>query len=486
MKGLWSWLTKEREFPGPLRYIAILKVRRPVFKLCRQLGLKRIVLILCALVCAVVILHTVLNIWAYLALQGELKKARAAGVELDLRKYEQIGISETENAANLYRAAFALLRSCQGEHTRAIHAMEDYWPEQGVPGPEVMDALRQFLELDRVSLAFSLIEEANNMPLCNWEIRYTDLYKMHLSHLAGLRDCAYALLIRFRLRYLEGDQAGSAEDVGAVVQLAKRIETDNIVVSELVQQAMGKICREAVLQMVQVNPMVTETALRLSHDFEEFDRLVNVTESLHLEAASAYPITEELRRRPDLASQIFGERHTFFFLSYPFRPLFRWQQARMLHHELELVELNREPYYKVSSRLADLDERLASAFNGRSLASAFVAVLPRVVADQAESRASLRTAQLGLVLDAYRARFGSYPDSVEPLVLDILPELPVDPFSGKDLLYRLSEGEVLVYSVGENGVDDDGLTEKQGDGEWINPGTDDIAWRVPRQDLASD
>jgi len=240
--------------------------------------------------------------------------------------------------------------------------------------------------------------------------------------------------------------------------------------------------REAVLKMIEARPIAAETALKLSHDFEEFDRLVNITESLHLEAAGAYPTTEELRRRPDLASQMFGERHTFFFLSYPFRPLFRWQQARMLHHELELIELSREPYYKVSSRLADVDERLGSEFDGRSLARAFVGVLTRTVTFQAEGRASLRTAQLGLALEAFRGQSGSYPDSLHALVPDILAELPVDPFSGKNLLYRLSEKELVVYSVGKNGMDDGGLKEEVGErGVLLNPGADDIAWRIPLQ-----
>jgi hypothetical protein len=102
----------------------------------------------------------------------------------------------------------------------------------------------------------------------------------------------------------------------------------------------------------------------------------------------------------------------------------------------------------------------------------------------AKAQAWVGTARVGLALETYRAKTGSYPDSLAVLVPGILPELPEDPFTGTPLLCRLSDAEVLVYSVGENGIDDSGRREesrKRGRGhQWVNPGTDDIAWRVAR------
>ena len=42
----------------------------------------------------------------------------------------------------------------------------------------------------------------------------------------------------------------------------------------------------------------------------------------------------------------------------------------------------------------------------------------------------------------------------------LLPELPEDPFTGLDLAYRRTEKGYLVYSVGRDRQDDDGLDEK--------------------------
>lgn len=474
MKDLWSWLTKEREFPGPLRYIDIFKLRRLV-------TIKRIIIV----VCAVVGLHTVLNIWAYQVLQGELKKAQAVGIEMDLRKLEQARISEGENAANLYRAAFALLRSCQGEHIQVTHAMEDYWPEQGGPGPEVTEAFRQFLELHRVALALSLIQEANTMPECNWGLRYEDTFQMLLPHLSGARNAAKALLVRARLRHVTGDPSGALADVQAVVRLAERIESDRLVISELVQYAVLDLWVTAVRQMNTAQRLDADTATQLCDCLARWEGLIGTTEALEVETAGAYFWSEQARQDAKTLAGLLTPRvwtwTARIMVSYPYRPIYRLDQARLLRYELELVDLSRKPYYMVQDRLNEFDAEIRSHSKVFFLTRRLVPVLPRLQMVVTKARAQARTTQLGLALEAHREGTGSYPDSIEALVPDILPELPVDPFTGKNFLYRLTDEELVVYSAAKNGMDDGGLKEEVGErGVLLNPGADDIAWRIPR------
>ncbi len=486
MKGLWSWLTKEREFPGPLRYVDIFKLRRLVFKLCRLLGLKRTAIILCALVCAVVILHTVLNIWAYQVLQGEFKKARAVGIELDMKEYNQPWVEYGENAAHLYRAAFELLHSLKTEQSDLPYNIRDEWPDAGPPGAELRDRMTGYVDSERLAMVFGLLQQANPMPECNWGLRYEETPEINLRHLSGVRQAALALLTRARLRYVTGDPAGAVSDIQAVVRLAERIESDRPVISELVQYAVSNLCCHAVRQMTTAKPMAAETALQLCDSLVQLESLIDVAEALRWETASAYSLSERLRASPDVVKEwnLPPSEYWYlrYFVTYPFRPLYRLDQAHLLRYERELVELGQKPYYTVRDRLNAWDAEVESRSRVFMLTRLLVPVLSRMHSSAAKAHAEVRTARLGLALEACRDRTGSYPDSIEALVPAILPELPVDPFTGKDLLYRLTDEELVVYSVGKNGVDDGGLTEKAGDGEWINTGTDDIAWRVPRQD----
>jgi len=52
-----------------------------------------------------------------------------------------------------------------------------------------------------------------------------------------------------------------------------------------------------------------------------------------------------------------------------------------------------------------------------------------------------------------------YPERLEQLVPDYLPEIPVDRFTGEPLRYRGNESGYLAYSVGRN-LEDDTLLEE--------------------------
>ncbi|MCZ6851752.1 MAG: hypothetical protein O7F17_08935 [Planctomycetota bacterium] len=108
-------------------------------------------------------------------------------------------------------------------------------------------------------------------------------------------------------------------------------------------------------------------------------------------------------------------------------------------------------------------------------------VRPQLVTQQ-------RDAMLVVIgLELYRRRSGSWPQSLDMLVPDLLPAVPPDRFDGRPLRYRLIDGKPLLYSIGSDRDDDGGrppldrrgrLTPKLGarvvedpakavDGDWV-------------------
>ena len=62
-----------------------------------------------------------------------------------------------------------------------------------------------------------------------------------------------------------------------------------------------------------------------------------------------------------------------------------------------------------------------------------------------------------IALKRYELRHGELPPSLEALVPGFLPRLPRDYMNGKPLRYRLNpDGTFVLYSVGDDGVDDGG------------------------------
>ncbi len=71
----------------------------------------------------------------------------------------------------------------------------------------------------------------------------------------------------------------------------------------------------------------------------------------------------------------------------------------------------------------------------------------------------------------YRAKYSKDPAKLDDLVPEFLTHVPLDPFDGKPLRMKKGATGVILYSVGANVIDDDGVDGKEDQG--------DIVFRVP-------
>jgi hypothetical protein len=61
-----------------------------------------------------------------------------------------------------------------------------------------------------------------------------------------------------------------------------------------------------------------------------------------------------------------------------------------------------------------------------------------------------------LAVPCYQSEQGRLPPSLEQLVPTYLQQVPLDPFSGRPIIYHPQGSNRLLYIVGEDGVDDGG------------------------------
>ncbi len=73
----------------------------------------------------------------------------------------------------------------------------------------------------------------------------------------------------------------------------------------------------------------------------------------------------------------------------------------------------------------------------------------------------LRVARTALGVERYRLASGKLPESLDELVPQYLEAIAKDPFDGEELRYKKLEQGFVVYSIGEDEIDDGGR-EKQG------------------------
>ncbi len=77
--------------------------------------------------------------------------------------------------------------------------------------------------------------------------------------------------------------------------------------------------------------------------------------------------------------------------------------------------------------------------------------------------AYLRCALVALAAERFRHEKKVWPDSVDQLCPQYLAEPMLDPFDGKPLRYRHVEDGVIIYSIGPDGVDNDGTLDREQD-----------------------
>jgi hypothetical protein len=93
----------------------------------------------------------------------------------------------------------------------------------------------------------------------------------------------------------------------------------------------------------------------------------------------------------------------------------------------------------------------------------------------AEFATQTRDATLvSIALTVYHRRHIQWPERLEQLCPDLLPEVPLDRFDGEPLRYRIVDDRPLLYSVGRNRIDEGGRFPPENNG----PEARDGDWRL--------
>jgi hypothetical protein len=116
-----------------------------------------------------------------------------------------------------------------------------------------------------------------------------------------------------------------------------------------------------------------------------------------------------------------------------------------------------------------------------SLFSQSVVAIGRMLHRVFAAEVARELAVTALALKRYQLAHTQYPATLSALVPDFLPSLPRDPADHQPLRYHLKpDGTFLLYSIGEDGVDDDGDPSPSGTPQsvaWLEGR--DVVWPIP-------
>ena len=359
------------------------------------------------------------------------------------------------------------------------------------------------------------------------ELPIPQLIGLLLPSLQQQREIARGLAIRALGRIANKNHTGAWHDILAIYRVSRKVEQCHTLIAGLVAYAIDGIAfqtasqflkspalRDAELKQCLADlkslPGLTPTADRI--DFGE--RLMGLDTAIslaqHSQQQGLFRMIKMIEALSGLTgSNLHDQLAAGCEVNAPQASAVDWNTTLVVLNQWydRLAAATREPDFKKRNAQfdtinSDLEKLSANVTNrqkllnmvarlgnakalGEAIGKLLVALLLPAVqqARKAEDRTTAQDhlIQLAFAAELYRRQTGQFPADLTALSPRFLPSIPLDPCSGTALKYIPGDDQVLVYSVGRNGVDDQGRTDSDaGQVTDSNPDWDDIVVRFRR------
>jgi hypothetical protein len=322
-------------------------------------------------------------------------------------------------------------------------------------------------ELAKLPSALQEARKLKDMPRGRYSVQINDnIIMTPIADHQKSRQIAYWLQHDAYLLAHDGEPDRAIESCQAVLNAGRAMEGDPYLITYLIRRVMQLTHVEAVERVLaQGNP--SERSLERSQTLLDKEiRESSLLPAMRGERAGMHHLFENFKSgkidsKHWSSLQIsvgsgagpIGKVSTWLMEAFP-TTLLNYYPG-FLQHMNRAVEITKLPSHERLVRFEELQLETAKSGNPliRSLAPAFATVNRSETASQA----ILRAAMAGIACERYRIKHGEFPVSLDTLVkANLLDAVPVDPFDNQPLRYRRTKVGVAIYSIGIDGVDDDG------------------------------
>jgi len=342
-------------------------------------------------------------------------------------------------------------------------------PQPGAPADDVLLALTKF------EPELRQLHEALARPGCRFPLRYDDRPDdVPLRHLATLRGFASVLRLRAAAHSAAQDGEAALADTHDILKLADCLKDEPLLCSFKTRAAIFRIGCFAIGDGL-ARQAWSDAQIHLLQTLMAKQELLRGLElALKGDAASALQSLAAIRADGGLI-----DCRGFESLRWVPRGWFGQNEATFAEH----IYLRALPTFNASIRRVNPTAANADADGLKSLRLTPYSVyshwrLPDTrAAVRCAAYAQTRNDQalLACALERHRIAMGCFPESLDALVPDYMPELPRDVVAGASLRYRVSpNGGFQLWSVGWNERDEEGLVSKSSrgtilidEGDWV-------------------
>jgi hypothetical protein len=397
-------------------------------------------------------------------LDETLKALAATGAPVELSDLARPPIPDEENAALVYQQAFQAIEL----------AKEDYelvWEiTSGKSDLADLAVAAQVADiLTRNKRALELIHQASFMPDCDFQRDWSRGSDVIFPEFAELHKCSRLLTLESLMLLKAGLADEALEACGANFRLSNAAN-ESLLIAQGCRYRIISIATRTLGHILDGSQASAQTCRALAEEIGKIDINQSYLKALETKRVIDLSFFKRVKSAPNplLAIEEFttqseessdSKQHSSGSWS---KILFRWALAVDEQTFLQLMERAiqeaRLPYRETVSIKPSIEEAIDSLPRWPP-PLVTVILYPSHSGDQMvrdRAAANLGLGEISLLLKAYKAERGRYPESLEQLGKYEGRSLPEDPFSGEAFVYhREGEGFVL-YSWGPNLKDEGG------------------------------
>lgn len=422
--------------------------------------------------------------WGHVAdarFQAQIDEYRAAGQPIYPEDFDSDFVEEKDNAAAALQEAVAALDIASDSADIIAKVVAD--PAANAEHSKAIDGI---LDANRDTLAW--VREARRRPGVDWGVRIRrPVILAILPSLSVHRQVAKLLYVAALRKHQTGHHAEALEtiqdtlDYGATVAGGSASLITYLVAISI--DALAVNATEQIVPTLSVGDGATATR-RQGHPAGREQVKALVTELLDEQALSStwghavygerLFLLDSVQQACDgqLSVMVFGGPARVLpqgpFWTCALEPAWKLDAIHMMEYPTACAAAGQAPDYPAARTAMPPDPSFESPLDyvSAALSTTLLPSFDRALQLHYRLLGSRRMAAAALAMRLYELDHGERPDTLTALVPDYLPAVPVDPFAedGRTIGYRPHDAQPVLYSVGANGIDDEGRYDLRTDG----------------------
>lgn len=386
-------------------------------------------------------------------------------------------LADRDNAALIYQRAFEAM----GPDNSWPKAWDEKWADGLGPKKPDFDlqdpALKEFLRQQTPALL--LLRQAAQKPGCYFDRDYgRPSISMLLPELAQLRRGSRLLALDVRFQAAQGNVAQAIRDVGTMYAMSQHSGSDPLLIAMLVAIAVDATASDS-LQFLLANASVSTEDLALVDIDESVSYRRLLERSFRMEEAFGMYVFGQMGEDFDLRMFEDGPSPGPTGIG-PLYRVFLLNDDLIAHRRAfeSLRSMTGGPYYDTKDRWTSFEKNVVAGPRGL-LTSMLLPALAKCAETAARGDAKRDTARVALAACRYRIVQGHLPEKLDQLIPEYMTVVPRDPFDGKPLRWKRTDGGGVVYSIGPDSVDDGGAPFDKENKKGDDKKKGDIAFHLP-------